>query len=144
MMACLLSHITALEANFFWRKAKSLCIVRFNNAPHASPRCAPWGVTFCGSGNEPNLIDAPAMPLNEAHFGGFFCFRILPISLLGQHLNEAHWICALWWITITYALRNPVGFRRIAGNNTPQAYPVVRCSDAQTGGLLIYGGCYAL
>lgn len=29
-------------------------------------------------------------------------------------------------------------------NNTPQAYPVVRCSDAQTGGLLIYGGCYAL
>ena len=29
-------------------------------------------------------------------------------------------------------------------NNTPQAYPVVRYCDAQTGGLLFFGVCHAL
>lgn len=29
-------------------------------------------------------------------------------------------------------------------NNTPQAYPAVRCGDAQTGGLIISGACNAL
>jgi len=32
----------------------------------------------------------------------------------------------------------------IHGHNTPQAYPVVRYRDAQTGGLIVFGGCRAL
>ncbi len=32
------------------------------------------------------------------------------------------------------------GFRyKITTNNTPQAYPAVRCRDAQTGGLILQG-----
>jgi hypothetical protein len=29
-------------------------------------------------------------------------------------------------------------------NNTPQAYPAVRCREAQTGGLIVSGACDAL
>lgn len=34
--------------------------------------------------------------------------------------------------------------RIIHSNNTLQAYPAVRRSDAQTGGLLLSGACYAI
>jgi hypothetical protein len=30
----------------FLRNAFATSIILFNNTPHASPRCAPWGVTF--------------------------------------------------------------------------------------------------
>lgn len=45
---------------------------------------------------------------------------------------------------VTFFLCQPVWLRKIKRNNTPQAYPAVRCGEAQTGGLLLSGGCYAL
>jgi hypothetical protein len=72
-----------------------------------------------------NLNYTPAMPLNDAHFGGFF---VAPISIFLEDIGVA---CAL---TV----------RIIRPNNTPQASLPVHRRDAQTGGLLISGGGNAL
>ena len=45
---------------------------------------------------------------------------------------------------VTFFWRKLDYLRIIAHNNTPQAYPTVRCGDAQTGGLLLSGVCHAL
>lgn len=68
-----------------------------------------------------NARHTPAMPLDDAHFGGFF-------TLQNRQKKFAH---------------NSV-VSIIAPNNTPQAYPAVRCGEAQTGGLLISGAANAL
>lgn len=56
--------------------------------------------------------------------------------------NASHQLCAPSGVTFFW--RKPARLRIMNSNNTPQAYPAVRCSDAQTGGLLLSGVCHAL
>lgn len=73
-------------------------------------------IYLCGShvGISANI---PAMHLYDAHFGGFFTSN---------------------------STQSPVNSGKLYSNNTPQAYPAVRCGDAQTGGLIISDVGYAL
>lgn len=57
-------------------------------------------------------------------------------------LNASRQLCAPFGVTFFW--HKPLGLCTILRNNTPQAYPAVRCGDAQTGGLLLSGGCHAL
>ena len=66
-----------------------------------------------------------AMPLYDAHFGGFFVLRSqLDITKQGVVMQAR------------------IGIMR--RNNTPQASPPVRWREAQTGGFLISGVGYAI
>lgn len=63
-------------------------------------------------------------------------FQELAYNLLQQHSSRLSWKrtrgVAFFW-------RKLIGLRIITRNNTPQAYPAVRCGEAQTGGLLLSG-----
>lgn len=72
-----------------------------------------------------NTWHTPAMPLDDAHFGGFF---VVTARIVLESMGVARTRIA----------------RIIHPNNTPQAYPAVRCGDAQTGGLLISGAANAI
>lgn len=56
--------------------------------------------------------------------------------------NASRQLCAP--LGVTFLWRKLAWLRIIIHNNTPQAYPAVRCGDAQTGGLLLSGVCHAL
>lgn len=72
-----------------------------------------------------NSFNTPAMPLYDAHFGGFFVSRS-PLNLPFGGIAKMD------------------DFGIIAPNNTPQAYLSEHRHDAQTGGLLISGVGYAI
>lgn len=79
--------------------------------------------------------DTPAMPLNEAHFGGFFCgCRPIVSSVLTQihHKNIFSYTGYRFFLHLDQDMVENVV------NKTPQAYPVVRYREAQTGGFLFF------
>jgi hypothetical protein len=72
MMARPASHTCALAAHFFLAQGHA---VEYNFVQQHPPRLSTMrtrGVTFSSSSITLKLTDTPAMPLNDAHFGGFF------------------------------------------------------------------------
>ena len=81
------------------------------------------------------LSDTPAMPLSEAHFGGFFC-GCRP--MLSSVLKQTHHKAIFSYTEYSFFLHLGQDMVEDKVNKTPQAYPVVRCREAQTGGFLFF------
>lgn len=72
MNACMLCHTSATAAHFFLVQGHAFT---YNRAQQHPPRLSTMrtrGVTFLGSSDALELTYTPAMPLHDAHFGGFF------------------------------------------------------------------------
>lgn len=67
--------------------------------------------------------------------------RLVINNILALFVPFCYFLCHLNFVP---KLRYIISSSIINFENTPQAYPVVRRCEAQTGGFIIFRGCYAL
>lgn len=72
MMAHTLGRIGVSAARFFLAQGHAFAYYCFQQHPPRLSTMRTRGVTFFSSSDALKLTETPAMPLHDAHFGGFF------------------------------------------------------------------------